>query len=115
MSEIYDMQISKVESCVFGKEDHGILTLMIRFTGGSWGQSMPGYSLGAHCGEFVEAVLEAFGAWTLNEIKGMTVYTLRAAGDPYGPIVGIENLPTEKGHRLVFSEFWETIKKKEGN
>lgn len=107
----YVKEIAKVERADFGFDDHGILTLDLAFTGGSWGQSAPGYNLNSiHCGEFFEEIFNAFAVNRLRDIVGKTVYVLREA--MYGPIVGFENLPTENGSRFVFNDFWE---KKEDN
>jgi len=102
-------EIAKIDRADVEIEDHGILTLSLFFSGGSWGQGAPAYNLnGDHCGQYIRELLGAVGVRSVAALAGRTVFVLREEG--FGPIVGIENLPTENGHRLIFSEFWESMK-----
>ena len=113
-------QIAKAERLFLGYEDHGILTCYVMFDGGGWGQASPGYGFDEYDEEtkkrvvissfglaFIARLLQAFGVDEWNKIKGRTIFVLRHATDPFGPIVGLHPLPTEKGERFVFNELRE--------
>jgi 3D (Asp-Asp-Asp) domain-containing protein len=117
--------IAKIERTMLGYEDHGILSCMLHVTYGSSGQGVGGYCLDtpirdaddnfvcrmgtAYGMEFVARVIRACGVDTWEQIKGRTIYVLQdlEEGAPaWGTsrVVGIENLPTERGERFIFAD-----------
>ena len=111
----FTRQIAKADRLFLGYEDHGILTCTVMFDGGGWGQGTPGYGFDEHDEEtksrvvtspfglaFIARLMQAFGVDEWNKIKGRTIFVLRQ--EPFGPIVGLHPLPTEKGKRFVFEE-----------
>lgn len=115
MSSEFETHIAKITSTSLGYEDHGILTvwLTLDFGGGSM-QGAGGYALDvwseddrrrigtAYGCEFIARVIKACGVDSWEKIKGRTVFALKAPG--MGPVLGIENLPTEPGRRFVFAD-----------
>lgn len=118
-------QIGKITRTSLGYEDHGILTAYITFDFGGSGQSFGGYGLdeplwehpdangldrGEFLGrrgvawgmEFVARVIKACGVDSWEKLPGRTVFVLREK--EYGPIVGIEPLPTEQGKRFLVAD-----------
>lgn len=129
MSE-YRKDLAKITSTMLGYESHGILTCMLMVDYGGLCQGVGNYSFdqpvhdegGAFVGrfgtaygmEFVARVIRACGVDTWEELKGRTIFVLQdldAENSGWGSssVVGIENLPTERGERFVFSRLkdWE--------
>lgn len=104
MSDDRTREIAKIRRADVAIEDHDILTFFLEFDGGSWGQGISPRALdkSPKLAEFIRALLEAVAVDSVSALAGKTVYVLR--DQPYGPIVGIENLPTERGKKFLFSE-----------
>lgn len=117
--------IAKITSTMLGVEDHGILTCHLIVDYGGGGQSIGGYALDtpthdengrfsgrvgtAYGMEFVARVMRACGVDKWEDVKGRTIFVLQdlADGEPSwgtSKVVGIENLPTERGERFIFAE-----------
>lgn len=125
----YHKVIAKIESTFLGIEDHGIFTFMLNLDFGSSGQSAGTYALDGPSDTWeyptrsgygspervgvpsstaiLVAVLNACGVDTWEALPGRTIYALKAAGDPYGLIVGIAPLPTEPGRPVIFRDLFE--------
>lgn len=102
-------EIAKIKRAEVELEDHGILTLTIEFDGGGWGQCAPQHFLKSEGGPaWIEAWLKAVSVRKVSDLVGKTVFVLYK--EPYGAIVGIENLPTERGSTLMFESFWKEYK-----
>lgn len=117
--------IAKITGTMLGYEDHGILTCMLTVEyGGGSGQGIGGYCLDtpvkddgrfvcrvgtAYGMEFVARVLRACGVDKWEDVKGRTIYVLQdlpegEAAWGTSRVVGIENLPTERGERFIFAD-----------
>lgn len=122
----YRKDIAKITSTMLGVEDHGILTVWMTVSyGGSSGQGIGGYCLdepthdvdGKFTGrvgttygmEFVARIMRACGVDKWEDLKGRTIYVLQNIPEGRSTlgtsaVVGIENLPTERGERFVFAD-----------
>lgn len=117
--------IAKITSTSLGYEDHGILTAMLTVDYGGSGQGIGGYSLdgpehdaddkflrrvGSAFGmEFVARIIRACGVQSWEQVKGRTIFVLQDLDEgtlAWGTarVLGIENLPTEKGERFLFAD-----------
>jgi hypothetical protein len=108
-------ELGKVESVVFGREDHGILTCFVHLDFGGSRQGFGGYVLDTFCErrdrrvgsaagtDFVLRLLDLFGVDRLDQIKGRVCYALREKA--YGQIVGLETTPFEGGKRFLVEEW----------
>lgn len=119
----YEQRIGKVTSTFLGLEDHGIWTAYLHMDYGGSGQGVGGYTLdepvhegesfkgrvgSAYGMEWIRRTTKACGVNSWERVAGCTIYVLFPldAGWNETP-VGIENLPTEKGERFLFSELRE--------
>jgi hypothetical protein len=115
----YHREIGKVTDTELGWESHGILTVYLRMDYGHSGQSIGGYCLdkpihedGAFKGrigsaygmEFVRRLIKACGVEKWEDVKGRTVFVLRESDRLNAKVLGVENLPTERGERFLFSD-----------
>lgn len=121
----YRRDIAKITSTMLGVEDHGILTVWLTVDYGGSGQGIGGYSLdgpthdddgkflgrvGSAFGmEFVARTMRACGVDKWEDLKGRTIYVLQDLPDDESAwgtskVVGIENLPTERGERFIFAD-----------
>lgn len=105
-------EIAKIESTHIGIEDHGLFTVNVNFSGGSWGQGTGHIMLGEEAellGRFVQGFIKAVGVDSWEGLKGRTVFVLRDGDSLASRIVGIENLPTERGGRFEFADVFSAI------
>lgn len=119
-----EQKVAKIASTFLGFEDHGILTMTVRFDYGKDGsQSMPMMSCGKHgdrpeawtdedwvgglaCGmDFVRRMIEVCGVEEWDKVKGCTVLVTCT----YDSVLAIEPLPTEEGRPFDF-ERWKKHK-----
>lgn len=106
------LAIAKITDTFLGADEdsHGILTAMLTVDygpgGNGWSSCAGGYNLGSKTTafgmQFVRGILEAAGVGTWEQLKGRTILVIQR--DEGGPILGIQNLPTEPGRRFVFAE-----------
>lgn len=121
--------IAKITNTMLGYEDHGIFTCSLTVNYGGSGQSIGGYCLDepvrregefigrfgtAYGMEFVARVIKACGVESWEQVKGRTIYVLQdlAEGESSwgtSKVLGIENLPTEKGCRFVFGDLADEL------
>lgn len=120
MTDASDMpqhaELGKISDVYFGRESHGIITLLLTIDFGCSGQSFGGYALDKHdpgkdrrvgtsAGmDFVLRVLGLFNVSQLTGIIGRYVYALREA--PLGPIVGLK-LPECDGGAVFLVRDWQ--------
>ena len=117
----YTKEIAKVEEVRLYIQDHGMLTVDVKFQTECGVQSIPGYQLDTYNKEtknmdgtafgmtFVLRLIEAFGVRDFADIKGKTCYVLYPE-DKSGftsKIVGVENFGFERGGRFIFDELRE--------
>src|SRR5665648_1151956 len=105
-------QIAKVTDTFLGasEDTHGILTATLTVAYGPDGchssQRIGGYNLAtkdsAFGMQFVKALMDAAGASSWEDMKGTTVLVITSGEE--GPVIGIRNLPTERGGRFIFDE-----------
>lgn len=118
-------KIGKVSRTQLGYEDHGILTAWVRFEFGGATQGIPMFVGGGYedketglytssefFGAFIANLLHAFGVDSWESVLGKTVLVLYDEEMPYGNIIGIKPLPTEKGKEFIFSDLQEFYDKK---
>lgn len=104
--------IGKITGTFLGADEnsHGILTATLTIDHGGSGCQIGGYALGSKTTafgmQFVKHLMDAAGAESWEKMVGRTIFVIRD-GNEYGPAIGIENLPTERGRRFVFSELAE--------
>lgn len=113
-------EIAKIESTMLGYEDHGILSTMLFVNYGGSSQGVGGYALDSYdkeakrrigtaygC-EFIIRTMKACGVDSWEKVKGRTIYVLKE-NDSWGKVLGIENLPTERGNRFIFADLFEEL------
>lgn len=108
----FPRKIAKITRAELGFEDHGIFSVALQFDYGGSVQGMGPWGLGKH-GEFggiIRDIITAAGVSDWSELVGRTVYVLTQDDSWSSPIVGFENLPTEKGKRIVFRETFEALR-----
>jgi hypothetical protein len=100
--------LAKIERTFLGFEDHGILTGFVHVTYGGSAQGVGGYDLrtGSAAAEFVTRMLKACGVFSWEQLAGRTIYVLT---DETGRVVGVENLPTERGERFLFTDIYRGV------
>jgi hypothetical protein len=113
-------KIAKIESTTLGVEDHGIFTAFLNVTYGGAGQGVGGYCLDrydkeakkrvgtAYGCEFIARLIRACGVDSWEKVKGRTIFVLHENNE-HGKVIGIENLPTEKGNRFIFADLFEEL------
>jgi hypothetical protein len=129
--------IAKITHTRLGYEDHGLFDLSLCVDYGGSGQWIGGYCLdtpvwrdvdgsamhqrppgaegdmkrwGTSYGmEFIARTLRACGVTSWEKIAGRTIIVLKEHDGWNAPVVGIENLPTEKGERFVFADLKREI------
>jgi hypothetical protein len=97
----YTREIAKIERTYLGFEDHGILTGMLHVNYGAAGQGIGGYTIKSVAGDYLHRTIKACGVNAWEELTGRTIYVLT---DASRRVVGIENLPTERGERFIFAD-----------
>ena len=98
----FTREVAKIRRTSLGFEDHGILTAYLHVDFGGSGQGLGGYNLtGAACAKFVAGTLKALDVTDWKDLTGRYLYVLR---DEQQRVVGIENLPTDKGERFLFAD-----------
>lgn len=122
-------EIGKITETMLGYEGHGILTCYLTVDYGGAGQSIGGYGFdtpvrrdgeligrfGVTYGmEFVARIIKACGVDSWEKVKGRTIFVLHDLPDDapsWGAsrVIGIENLPTEKGCRFIFTELRDEL------
>jgi len=103
-------QIAKITGTFLGanEDSHGILTATLTVDYGTrgGGQRIGGYNLSTKTSafgmQFVNALMDAAGASSWEELKGKTILVI--TDGKQGPVIGIQNLPTERGRRFIFDE-----------
>lgn len=116
--------IAKITSTMLGYEGHGILTVNLQVDYGGSTQGIGGYALdryrkgdafaGSRVGtaygmEFIIRTMRACGVEKWEDVKGRTIFVLQdlpegSSALGTSAVVGIENLPTEKGERFLFAD-----------
>ena len=103
------LAIAKITGTRLGYEDsHGIFTAELTVDFGGSGMTVGGYSFGTAVPgtgfgtAFIRAIIDACGVQRWEDVKGRTVYVVMTG--EYGRALGIQNLPTEKGSRVIFAE-----------
>jgi hypothetical protein len=115
----YHREIAKIESTLLGWEDHGIMTAYIFVDYGSSRQGVGGYCLdkpvnedgefkgrigSAYGMEFIRRLMKACGVEKWEDLTGRTIFVLRENDHMSAKVLGVENLPTERGERFLFSD-----------
>lgn len=102
--------IGKITGTFLGENEdsHGILTADLTVDlGGNQSCRIGGYNLASKTDafgmDFVKHLMDAAGAESWEQLVGKTIFVIRQ-GDEWGRVIGIENLPTERGGRFIFSE-----------
>jgi hypothetical protein len=96
--ETFSAELGTISNVLDGYEAHGIRAWGVSFDFGGSGQSTPAFRCNANGTNPVRSeVLDAFDAYTLDELKGKNAYAIRKDGK-YGPIIGIS---TVSSHRVV--------------
>jgi hypothetical protein len=88
-----------------GEHSHGVFTATLTVDYGGTGQTIGGYNLSGDtgfAGAFIRRVLDVAGVDRWEQLKGRTILVLHEDDRPESRVVGIENLPTERGGQLVF-------------
>lgn len=97
--EILSAEFGTINNVLDGYESHGIRAWGLGFDFGGSGQSTPAFRLNLNGTDAVRSnVLDAFGAYRLNELHGQNAYAIRRGENKYGPIIGISTVDT---HRIV--------------
>ena len=122
----YEGEIAKIKRTHLGFEDHGFYSFNVDFELGGAGQGTGHYALDVHDPEapwgrvgtaagmtLVIEFIKALGGGEWENLPGSTCLVLRKKGDWHGKILGVENLPTERGHRLIFSDIFDHFREKE--
>ena len=103
-------QIAKITDTFLGanEDTHGVLTATLTVDYGGAGQTIGGYNLSSKTTafgmQFVKALMGAAGADSWEQMKGKTILVITDSDRPYGKVIGIQNLPTERGGRFIFDE-----------
>lgn len=118
----YDLHLARIEGTSLGTEDHGVFTasLHLLYGSGGSGQSAGGYVLdsrevegdysnytrrGTGYGhDFIMQMINTVGVDTWEDVKGKTIYVLKAIDDDWGRILGIANLYDPEQKNLVFED-----------
>lgn len=88
-----------------GERSHGVLTAQLTVDYGGSSQSIGNYNLGGPTSfgiQFVAKVIAAVGVGSWEELKGRTILVVEEV--EYGRVIGIQNLPTERGARFIFAD-----------
>lgn len=95
-------RIAKAKSADIIIEGHGILSVYVDLSyGESSGQTIPLYNCQSEKGgEFIKAILDAFGVEKLSDIPGRHI----VAKVHDGCIRGLAPMPTEYGKAFMFSD-----------
>jgi hypothetical protein len=101
MADDLTREIARIERTHLGFEDHGILTGFLHVTYGSAAQGIGGYDITTVAGYYIKHTLKACGVDAWEKLPGRTIYVLT---DANRRVVGIENLPTERGERFLFAD-----------
>ena len=109
------LAIAKITGTHLGYEEgHGIFTAQLTVDLGGSGMTIGNYALGtkapgtAFGTALVKAIIDACGVKCWEDVTGRTVYVVMT--EQYGRALGIQNLPTEPGTRVIFSELAETFR-----
>jgi hypothetical protein len=126
--------IAKITSTALGYEDHGILSCVLIVDYGGSGQGVGGYALdtpirdandkflrreGTAFGmEFVARIIRACGVDEWEDVKGRTIFVLQDLEEGQvawgnSKVLGIENLPTERGEQFIFQDLVDEFKARE--
>ena len=103
-------EIVKITDTFLGanEDSHGILTatLTVDYGTSGGGQRIGGYNLSTKTSAFgmqhVKALMGAVGVSSWEQMKGKTILVI--TDGEQGPVIGIQNLPTERGRRFIFDE-----------
>lgn len=110
-------QLGKVESVMFGFEDHGILTFMIYLNYGGSCQGFGGYALDTYDKEkkrrvgtaagtdLILKLLNLFKVSKLDDIEGRSVFALRDSDNWTSSIVGLKLPDFDGGEELLISDW----------
>lgn len=109
-------KIAKIESVRLGREDHGVLTMMLHVAYGGSGQGIGGFCFdsydrdeerrkGSAFGmDWIARCLDACGVDDVFKLPGRTIYVLREDDQWDAAILGIAPLPTEPGKPFIFAD-----------
>lgn len=105
-------EIAKITDSFLGWEDHGIFTATLFVDYGGTSQGIGNYCLVTKAGgeangmKFIMSLMSACGVSSWEKILGKTIFVL---SDNNGRVIGVENLPTERGNLFIFADaFAET-------
>lgn len=112
--------LAKITATSLGYEDHGILTAQVFVDYGGSSQGIGGYCFDepirdddgafvcrrgtAYGMEWIARFMRACGVDTWERLVGRTIYVLKDSDGWNARVVGVENLPTERGERFIYSE-----------
>jgi hypothetical protein len=114
--DVMQKELGKVKSVDLFVEDHGILTLYVHLDFGGSGQGFGGIALDSYSEkdkervgtasglDFILRILRLFGVDRLEQIKGRSVFALRAG--EAGMIEGLE-LPAFDGGKRFLIDDWK--------
>ncbi|GEL48075.1 hypothetical protein CHO01_31910 [Cellulomonas hominis] len=112
MPTVEHKQIAKITKPFLGfEEGHGIFTAGFTADFGGSTQSVGGYNLAGDtgfAGAFIRELLKAAGVDSWDKLDGKVVQIIQA--EQFGPAIGIENLPFERGGRFIFDELAATYR-----
>lgn len=105
-------EIAKITDSFLGWEDHGIFTATLFVDYGGTSQGIGNYCLVTKAGgeangmKFIMGLMSACGVVSWEKIVGKTIFVI---SDDNGRVIGVENLPTERGNEFIFADaFKET-------
>lgn len=94
--ETLSAEFGTISYVLDGPEAHGIPAWGVTFDFGGSGQATPAFRLNADGTHPIRSqVLDAFGAYRMNELQGKNAYAIRESGT-YGPIIGISTVGTNR-------------------
>lgn len=93
----HETLLAKITDTFIGYEGHGIFSISLQLDYGHSGQGFGHYGASV---EIIEAIINACGANSWEQVKGRTVFAVRDEG--WGGLVrGLTPLPTERGTGFV--------------
>lgn len=108
----YTKLLARIDRADLGIEDHGLFGFNLDFDFGDGGHQGSGwYTLNnATGGPLLAAIMKAAGVDRWEQLKGRTVYVLKASSDYNARVDGFEKLPMDKsGGRIIFEEVIKKI------
>jgi len=110
--------LAKIESVIFGREDHGIMTLSITFDYGQGGcQSFGGYCLdtfdkekdrriGSAAGmDYVMQIMNVMDVTNLQDMVGKMCYAIKDGPRFFGKVIGIKQIPQDGDSQFLIKDW----------